>query len=220
MLYFSYTLAKIAASLEWGTPLVYSKIKKQKGLPCPGVWDEITSNTEPFVRILTVGPGSDAQLSLTSFVRGSAKSAWSGAYDDAKSALQGFSPFDKNDIEVLVVSDDQTNVKDLDVSSLRFGRGEAKPVSVKRISVAKEMFSASQHQKSSQGKDALLLSFKASEVNPLCDVDLALFLNGKTADGKDFFSGVAVRKTPCTLENWKEEAKKILYKESSAGNAH
>lgn len=213
------TMAKVRTQ-GTGSPIIYSKIKKVAGKPCPGIWDEITSNTEQFVRVLTLAPASENQVSLSAFARPSSGQIWSGTYDDPNNTLYNFSPFDKKDIEILVVSDDDINVKDLDTSSLRFGRGEAKPKSVQKITISDQKFASENETKSAQGKDALLLSFSPREVNPLCNVDLALFLKGKMKSGKNFFSGVAVKKTPCTEENWKIEAEKILTKENSMKQGH
>lgn len=197
----------------------YTKIPSGKKVSCPGVWEVGASTEEDFIRVMTLGPSLPNTISLTSYVRPEGKDTWSGSIDDSQENLYPFPPLSKGNIEVLLVSNEKNSIDEIDTSSIIFGRGNAKPLSAKKIKIEKlKDFSNKINKNDINGKSALLLSFKSSDVNPLCDLDRALFLSAKMKSEKDLFSGVSIKNTECNQNNWANEAKKILEQRPEEGH--
>lgn len=199
--------------------LKYTQVLSGKRVSCPGVWEIGASTEEDFVRVMTLGPVMPNTISLTSYVRPAGKFKWSGSLNDSQDDLYQFSSLDKKDIEILIVSDSFNSIDEIDSTSIAFGRGLAKPLEIKKIKIEnKNNFANQIDEKDVNGKSALFLTFKLSEVNPLCDLDRALFLTGKMKSGKDLFSGVSIKYTECSQDNWINEAKKILEDRPAEGH--
>lgn len=206
----SLTIARLRGSAS-AEKFHFTKTPKDKKVSCPGVWEIGASTEEDFVRVMTVGPAMPNTISLTSYVRPEGKTNWSGSLNDPEEIFYGFSPLDKNNIEVLIISDDSNSIDEVDTNSISFGRGSAKPINTKKIKIENSNdFSIKINKNDVNGKSALLLIFKSTDVNPLCDLDRALFLTAKMKSGKELFSGVSIKNTECNQSNWIYEAKKIL----------
>ena len=103
-------------------------------------------------------------------------------------------------LEVILYSDNNFYVRKVDLSSIRFGLGEAKVVGSQLVSLSE----ISDHEtranygngKDSSGSRVLLLKFNFGDVGIRCELDRALFLGGIAA-GKRFESGISIKPVKC-----------------------
>lgn len=177
--------------------------------PCPGQWgDGSSADGEVYVKTITLGPLPENRLAPEMFIRKNQKSVWTGGYSQ-KENLIAIDPMEKTKIEILLIGSTDFNIASLDLNSLEFGRGKAKLIDSKIVNAKatgklyKDILAKSY--------DNIVLTFDAQEANVLCDLDQALFLRGKTHDGKELYTGVKIRPTWCTEKNFIKETEKIHY---------
>lgn len=138
---------------------------------CEGFYDDKTM-LDSMVSGLTEGPVSDGRISLDIELKDSKGEHKCGPV----------SPYeDKGLLNVLVKGKKDFNVDDLDLTTLRFGVGQAPLVSSRKLGKS----------------DNLLLQFDTQAVEIECGRDRVLFLTGKTKTGKDVLGGTEVKTKNC-----------------------
>ncbi|KYG66925.1 hypothetical protein AZI86_07825 [Bdellovibrio bacteriovorus] len=190
--------------------VAYTDVPRAENTSCPGIWEDGSSvGGNGKVAVLIEGPVSKNQVSPVLVLRKNSKESWAGSISETET-LHRVSPLDNGKLELLIVPDENQrwNLADIEISSLVFGRGEAKPSSSRIIKGSYGNFANPGLGKTI--KSALLLTFDIEKVNPLCGIDRALFLKGKLKDGKELISGVKIKGVPCTIETWVKEVPKIL----------
>lgn len=172
-----------------------------KGL-CPGSY-QAGSTIPGFASIegITLGPVADNRKSAELRIKKPASKTWTGFYKSSDEELLAFSPIEKGQVELALLDNEELAPEDIDLESVRFGRGEAKPI---KASISDCELSPAKKTK------ALLMTFDIYSLNVLCNTDHALFLTAKTKTGLDVFGGVKIRATECSQENWEREAKKMI----------
>lgn len=170
---------------------------------CPGSYQGGSSIPgQESIEGITIGPIPSAQKSAHLLIkRINSKSGWTGDVRATDKELLSFSPLEKGKIEVALLSDENLNPEDIDIPTILFGRGDAKPLTA---SITDCDISSSKRVK------ALVMTFNLEDVNVLCNADHALFLTGKMKNGNTIFGGVKIRVTECTQENWVREANRML----------
>lgn len=103
--------------------------------------------------------------------------------------------------EVIIFGDENINVSKIDVSSVRFGMGQAQALSSKSLpsdddDKRDDKDNKDRNEKNTERSKNLLLRFDLSKIGVRCDLDLALFLTG-TVGGKQFIGGTQIKKLKC-----------------------
>jgi hypothetical protein len=139
---------------------------------CEGFYDDLSA-LEGMVTSLTLGPVGSNQLSVGVELKDSKGERDYGPVD----------PYgDKGFLNVLVKGKGDLDVKEIDLSTVRFGVGKAAVVSSRKIG----------------NSNNLLLQFKTKDVAIECGRDRVLFLTGKMKDdGKEFLGGAPVKTKNC-----------------------
>jgi hypothetical protein len=138
---------------------------------CEGFYDD-KPMLDGMVSGITQGPVSDGRLSLDIELKDSKGERECGPV----------SPYeDKGLLNVLVKGKKDFNVDDLDLTTLKFGVGQAPVVSSRKLGKS----------------DNLLLQFNTQAVEIECGRDRVLFLTGKTKTGIDVLGGVEVKTKNC-----------------------
>lgn len=191
-------------------PFILTKVPyKDSSTICPGHWSESSSAmNDPKVSIVTVGPVDEDTISSNVFIRRSSeKELWTGSIKSKTQELLSFSPVEDGNVDLLVLSSDELDVEDIDLSSLTFGRGLARSLKanfVSDLNGGKLVLDSE-----TKSKKNLILTFNLKDINVLCDLDQSLFLEAKTKKGKKLFGATKINRVPCTEENWVKEIPKI-----------
>lgn len=162
-----YTLGKTSARV--GTPTA----EDDEPTPdCEGFYDD-KSVLDSMVSGVTQGPVGDDHLSLEVELKDP-----KGEHD-----CEPVSPYeDKGLLNVLLKGKKGLDVKEIDLSTVRFGVGKAPVVSSKRLDESNN----------------LLLQFKTQDIAIECGRDRVLFLTGKMKEnGKEFLGGAPVKTKNC-----------------------
>ncbi|MEK2646075.1 hypothetical protein [Bdellovibrio sp. BCCA] len=185
------------------TNVIYTKIKRDKMTACPGYWDYGSRGVDdPRASVMTLGPIPENQVSPTALYRLKSDEAWTGSLETSHDALRTIDPMAKGTIEVLVLGNSDIQAEDIQKSGIKFGRGNAEPKSINIIDINTTTPRYS-------GK-ALLLTFDLEQVQVLCDLDRALFLEAQASKDRRVFTGIKIKPTFCDLKNWAPEVPNIL----------
>ena len=176
---------------------------------CPGFTGSLVDSG---VVGITIGPVSPGTISLSIRLRDA----------DNDRTLRTIRPDEKGNIGVLVRGSASFDPSLIDVSSVTFGLGSAKPVSSKLINdknsgheVEREDWertllgiqadkNTTRPEKKSQNKDLFLL-FNLKTVGVRCGADRALFLTGQTTDKAPILGGVSIQTTDCDEDDRKSQ---------------
>lgn len=161
-----YVLGKTSARI--GTPTADDD---EPTPDCEGFYDD-KPYLERQVSGITQGPVSDGRISLDIELKDS-----KGEHECGP-----ISPYvDKGVLNVLVKGKKDFSVDDLDLTTLRFGVGQAPVVSSRKLGKS----------------DNILLQFDIQKTEIECGRDRVLFLTGKTKTGKDVLGGAEVKTKEC-----------------------
>lgn len=136
----------------------------------------------------TVGPARTNSVSLHLKIKNTKKSTSDENEPDSSNPLEDEIVIDPDKESGMIRAEvrgerffgtEKFDLKSIDVSSLRLGFGKAPAVSSKI-----------------EGQK-LKLEFDLKKVGIRCDLDLALFLSGKTTDGKDIVAAAPIKKHLC-----------------------
>lgn len=169
---------------------------------CPG-WGSNASRFASMVSGMTTGPVDPNTISLAIRLRDERGLAHCGQFNPEEK---------KGRISVLIMNSKDLDVRDITVSSLRFGPGEAAPVDSKLVVTGgesrasfdehehwekiSELFGRGQDKRPQQN---LLVTFDSMDVAAKCVLDKALFLRGKTKNGQDVVGGVTSPFVGCDI---------------------
>lgn len=182
------------------------KLKATEATPCPGIFALGSSaEQDPHARSLAIAPIPKNQKSAISLIKD--EGIWTGSvYQNDK--LVKISPLDKGTKELLILGSKELNVKDIDIKSLKIGRGEAKVKKTQTIK-ANAVNNIDTLSKAKADFDNLAITFDLQEANILCELDHALYIEGQTKKGNKFFSGVRIKPVICDLNTFSKELPKI-----------
>lgn len=203
--------AKIKGAKEHGYKVKkfsdYTVIEKHF---CPGFWLEGSSAlNDSYISVLTIGPISSSRISPELRIKKENSNAWSGGLKHEQETDAIVSPVEKGIVELLLVGSSSFDVDSLDPKSISFGRGNAKPISSKVISDLNGATDPTLAEDLNKGTKNLYMKFNIAEINVLCELDRALFLEAKTKNGDQIFTGVKIDPTFCTPENFAKEIDKM-----------
>jgi len=152
---------------------------------------------------VTIGPVGDDQISADILIREGKR---------FRGKTPKISPMSSGKIFVLVLGNEDLDVKDIDLDSVEFGFGKAKPLKHK-IVFNKKPFRYSHFLRSHLGKNHkkhtndryhdLLLEFDLDDVGIRCDLDHALFLTGKVGE-KNLVAATEFKSSKCNKEMFKK----------------
>ena len=175
---------------------------------CPGFYAPGSSIKNDYVVGLTTGPTPPSRVVAQLRIKKMKDSKWRGHIDDDDDPLE-ISPLDTGHIQVMLYSED-LDLSKVDISSLRFGQGQAKPLKTEIVTQVKEACDKDldAHIKKNKSAKYLKMEFNLEDVNVHCDLDRALFLTGKYAD-KELFAGVKTKSVVCNKKTFIKEEKLI-----------
>jgi hypothetical protein len=153
---------------------------------CPGFYDDIPM-LDGYVSGIVDGPAPENQVTVDLKLM------------DGKGEREcgPISPYeDKGTLNVLLKASKGLKVSDIDLSSLRFGIGQAPLASSNRIGNSEEV---------------ILLKFDTQKVGIECERDRTIFLNGKTTDGRNLFGGATVKTKNCDK---RPKRKKLIHRKN------
>lgn len=150
---------------------------------CPGFWEDVDQAFDDFVIGAVTVPVSTPQAVVDLKMKLNKKDC----HDDTQ-----ISPLDEGKIELRVKSKD-LDLSDIDLTSLRFGFGQAKPISSQIVGKNKDKF--------------LELEFNLADIGIRCDLDRSLFLSGQ-AKTKAVIGTVKIKPALCGRELWNKWNKK------------
>lgn len=176
---------------------------------CPGFYAPGSSIKNDYVVGLTIGPVPPSRVVAQLRIKKIKDSKWRGHIDEDDDSLE-LSPLDTGNIQVMLYGDDDLDLSKIDVSSLRFGPGQAKPLKTEILAQVIEACDKDleAHIKKNKSAKYLKMEFKLDDVNVHCDLDRALFLTGKYAD-KELFAGVKTKAVFCDKKTFIKEEKLI-----------
>jgi hypothetical protein len=189
-------------------PSVTGTADNDEPLPnCPG-WDFTGPKYQTMVSGITQGPSNPNVTSVVMRLRDA----------DGDRPYGAFHPQDpKGKMSVLIPSSKAFDASTIDPSSIHFGPGLATPSSSKLVETRQEkfenereewekffdLFSIDKREDSKEKiqKKNLLMVFDVKSIGVRCVLDQALFLTGKTKDGKAITSGKSIRIEGCETKN-------------------
>ncbi len=175
---------------------------------CPGFnFDETVPVMETKVVGVTTGPMSPGQVAA--YIR----------IHRAEFAGENKAPYleekDPGVVHVTLLGSEKFDIGKVDTSTIAFGPGAAKPITVKTINTENKM-------SGEKGKDkhkSLLLKFAARDLGIRCNLDHALFITGKIA-GSSFFGGAEISPEKCKVPPAKEHRKDADHKKEKKHDSH
>ncbi len=112
-------------------------------------------------------------------------------------------PTDLGEIDVFVLDSNNFDLANIDIASLEFGMGKAKVKSHMYLNEQGKECSL-QDFKRKHKKRKLKLTFDLKEIGVRCNLDYALFLNGKV-NGKNLVGAVQMRPVICKPKHFKDK---------------
>lgn len=164
-------------------PIVKSESEAHEAPNCPGfLYDLPLFDTK--VNGFTTGPAPTNQISVEMKLK-KVKEMHPVKYEESDEAdINEFTPKkDNGKIAVILKGTNDFDVNTLKVDSVRIGIGQA-PV------LASSFFGAKKGEK-------IRLVFESTKLGLECDRDRALFLKGKTTNGKDVLGAVSIKTINC-----------------------
>lgn len=177
-----------------------------ESISCPG-WYRGGGIHGGEVVTFTTGPAIPNRVEAKIRIKRSTEKKWKGAHNEEPDLE--ISPLDTGKIQLLIFGDKDIDVTKIDLTSLTFGRGNAKPTKTLILSEFKDDSDneIKEHLKKHKGSN-LLLEFNLQDVDVKCDIDHALFLNGKIGT-KDLIGAAKIKHVGCDKKTFSREAKKI-----------
>lgn len=174
---------------------------------CPG---EDFKNRLPEIVGTTVGPTPPNTINVKMRLKKLKDKKWQGKIDDThdnKHSLQ-ISPQDTDKVQVMLFDDKDIDVSKIDLTSIKFGPGRASPVKTEFTKYVDDEKDEEiiEHLKK-HNKNHLLMEFNVSDLKVECNLDTALFLEGKIGD-KRLAGAVKIKPTLCK-DTQKHKVKKI-----------
>lgn len=170
---------------------------------CPG-WGSDASRFASMVTGMVTGPLDPNLVSVPIRLRDEVGGGHCGHFHPQEK---------KGRISILVLNSKELDVRDITVSSLRFGPGEAVPISSKLVATGGESradFDEHEHwermaEALGRGQDKRLqhnlqVTFDLKDVDAKCVLDKALFLRGKTKHGQNLVGGVSSPFAGCDVQ--------------------
>lgn len=174
--------------------------------PCPGFYQVgSTAVKDPWVRSIAIAPIPESQSSAISLIDN--EGVWTGSVFQNMNLVE-ISPLDEGTKEILILGSKDLKVKDIDLSSLKISRGEAKVKSFEIIK-ANAVNNIDPLSMIKTEQDNLKISFDLQQANILCEIDHAILIQGKTKKGKEFLTGVRIKPVICDLKTFAKEIPKI-----------
>lgn len=194
-------------------PMQIEELEKQI-VNCPGYSDpdyDVDNPRDSGLVDVTIGPIPPNRVAAKLRMRKIKEKKWRGSYDSEHDIE--VLPKDIGKIQVMLFGSRELDVTKIDLTSLTFGQGKAKPLKTVIINDFKDKDGEidddiKEHIKRNNVKH-LLLEFNLDDIDIRCDADRALFLNGKIGT-KDLFGGVRIKHGSCMdKKNNAKEIKKI-----------
>ncbi len=180
-----------------------------ESITCPG-WFRTGGLNGDQVATFTTGPSIPNRVEAKIRIKKNKDKKWRGNHKDEPDIE--FSPLETGKIQLMLFGNKELDVSKINLSTLEFGRGKAKPVKTQIISEFKESEDTDdeikKQNKENTGVQHLLIEFNLQDVDVKCDIDRALFLTGKI-DKKDLFGAVKIKHAICNKKTFSKEAKKI-----------
>ena len=175
-------------------------------IACPGFYRDPDINGGQVV-IITTGPSIPNRIEAKIRLKRIKEKKWKGSQSE-DSDLE-ISPLDSGKIQLILFGDKDVDVSKINLASLEFGRGKAKPAKAEIISEFKDDSDDEIKEHIKKIKNShLLLEFNLQDVDVKCDIDHALFLTGKIGP-KDLFGAAKIKHVGCDKKTFSKEAKKI-----------
>jgi hypothetical protein len=188
---------------DTGIPSVTATATNDEPMPdCPG-WDFNGPKYQTMVNGITQGPSDPNIISVGIRLR-------EVDHDRPHGNFHPMKPYGK--MSVLILSSKTFDASTVDPSSIQFGPGNAAPLSSKLVPAKEEqqdereewerfadLFKKGSDKEKEKKKD-LLLVFDLKAVGIRCVLDHALFLSGKTKDGKAIAGAKAINTEGCDIK--------------------
>lgn len=181
---------------------------------CPGYFDsdlDVDNPRDSGLIEVTTGPIPPTRVTAKLRLRKIKEKKWRGSYE-TEHEIQ-ILPIDAGKIQVMLFGSRELDVTKIDLTSLTFGQGKAKPLKAVILNDFKDNDGdvdddIKKHIKKNNVRH-LLMEFNLDAVDIRCDADRALFLNGKIGI-KDLFGAVRIKHGLCSdkKNNAKEVKKK------------
>lgn len=181
-----------------------------ESIACPGFYMGAGLYGD-LVAATVIGPSVPNRVEAKIRIKRINEKKWKGSHD-REPDIQ-ISPLEPGKIQLMLLGDKDIDVRKINLSSLEFGRGKAKPTKTQIIgeSKFKEHDDVDDEVKEHFKKHKvahLLLEFNLQDVDVKCDIDRALFLTGKIGS-KDLFGAAKIKHVGCDEKTFSKEAKKI-----------
>lgn len=169
---------------------------------CPGFYTGLDSE----VTLATLGPRPSNQIDVKLRLKKMKDKKWRGRYDGE--AELDITPLETGKIQVILFDDKDIDTSKIDLTSLEFGHGKAKPVKTYFMNEFKDDtddVEIKEHLKI-HNRNHLVMEFELEDVDIRCDIDRALFLTGKIAD-QNLMGAVKIKHTLCDEKTFNKPRK-------------
>ncbi|MEK6627044.1 MAG: hypothetical protein AABY53_00320 [Bdellovibrionota bacterium] len=186
-----------------------------ESIACTGFYDGAMETV--MVSSIITGPSVPNRVEAKIRLKRVKEKKWKGQHHEDPD--MEISPLEPGKIQLMLLGDKIIDVAKINLSTLEFGRGKAKPTKTQIIGEAKFKDDDSddefkEHLKKNKNAH-LLMEFNLQDVDVKCDIDRALFLTGKIGT-KDLFGAAKIKHVGCDKKTFSKEAKKI--REHSGGH--
>ena len=182
-----------------------AKTGDHETIVCPGFFIEPGNGN--LVVSITTGPGIPNRIEAKIRLKRSTEKKWKGSHNEEPDLE--ISPLDNEKIQLMIFGNKDIDVAKINLATLEFGRGKAKPTKTEIIGDFKGAADAEITEHVNKTKNShLLLEFNLQDVDVKCDIDRALFLTGKIGT-QDLFGAAKIKHVGCNKETFSKEAKKI-----------
>ncbi|MEK6628346.1 MAG: hypothetical protein AABY53_06950 [Bdellovibrionota bacterium] len=174
---------------------------------CPGFFYDGDASD---VTLVTTGPLPPNQVDVKLRMRKLKDKKWQGKHNDE--AKLEVSPLDTDKVQVILFDDKNIDTSKINLSSLEFGFGKAKPTKTYFLKDFNDDCDdeIKEHVKKHKASH-LVMEFNLVDVDVRCDVDRVLYLTGKI-DSRNLFGAVKIKHSICD--------KKTFYKKEKKSNDH
>jgi len=186
---------------------------------CPGYYSshfDVDNPRDCDLIDVTTGPIPPTRATAKLRMRKINEKKWRGSPTAEEPNIQ-ILPIDTGKIEVMLFGDQNLDVTKIDLASITFGQGKAKPLKTVIINDFRDKDGEAddddikEHIKKNNVRH-LLMEFNLDHVDIRCDAERALFLNGKIGT-KDLFGAVKIKHGSCLDK--KNNAKEVRKKRNS-----
>lgn len=178
-------------------------------IACPG-WYRGGGLHGDHVALVTTGPLVTNRIEAKIRFKRIKEKKWHGNHQDEPDIE--ISPLENGKIQVMLFGDKNIDVTKVNLSTLEFGRGKAKPIKTQIIGEFKADEDVDdeikKYNKENKSVKHLLMEFNLTDVDVKCDIDRSLFLAGKIGT-QDLFGAAKIKHVGCNKKTFSKEAKKI-----------